>query len=126
MLVLPSPGDTVALRLRRKVRLLALRHLLTVRVGGLADLPRVQAAMTGLLRTDPEPLLEAIGGIDVLVPLLASASGAVRSDAAVARAVPHLLAGLAPHLAAAVTWRARGGNVGQTRPQISARKRLIT
>jgi len=85
--------------------MLALRHLLTVRAPALGDLERVQEALTVMLRSRPEPLLEAIGGLDVLAPLLASCSGALPSGPALRQAVPHLLAALAPHLASAIPWR---------------------
>ncbi len=99
MLVLPGPDDTVARRLRRKVRMMALRHLLTVRSRGpLSD------ALTTLLRTKPDVLLDAVGDLDVLVPLLASVSGALPASPALDLAVPTLLTRLSPELPAPVTW----------------------
>ncbi len=85
--------------------MVALRHLLSVRASGLPDLVRLQTALTKLLRTRPEALLDAVGTLDALVPLLASASGALPARDGLRRGVPHLLAALAPHLDAGLSWR---------------------
>jgi HEXXH motif-containing protein len=84
--------------------MLALRHLIAVRAPRIADLGRVQRVMTTLLRTRPDPLLQAIGALEVITPLLASISGALSPDRALRIAIPHLLTALTPDLPEAVPW----------------------
>ena len=68
-LALPQRGSHDVRTLRRKVRLLAARKLLTTAPTSLA------AALEHMLRQDPEPLLDAIGSPDVLPCVLAGARG---------------------------------------------------
>lgn len=110
MLVLPRSGDTTVERLLRKVRLLALRSLLLAPRAELpgelrSDLAALQQAGTDLLRRDPERLLEATEGMDVLPGLLLLAGRAAPSAEVLREVVPHLLAALAPALPGSLSWR---------------------
>lgn len=98
LLALPSPTDRTVHRLRRKVRLLAVRALLTSPLAGLTP-PRTRAMaavrrfVTQALAQDPDRVLLAIGSHDVLPSLLSLHSGAL-PVATCLRAVPALLARL--------------------------------
>ena len=88
-LTLPAPGDRTVARLRRKVRLLAVRALVTAHGG--ATLSRVQAWLTRALRSRPDAVLEAVGHPDVLAPALTLAAGMGRPRDLLDQAVPALL-----------------------------------
>ncbi len=95
-LLVPREGEQTTRSLVRKVRLLALRHLLTidaraVRIPGLGS---IQSVLTGLARSDAKRLLGAIGGPDVLPLLLVSQAGLHDTRACLAVAIPHLIAAL--------------------------------
>ncbi len=101
-LTLPSPGDRTQARIVHKVRLLALRHLLTLprAVRGVEGLARV---LTELARRDPARLLSAVGAPDVLPLLLCSLSRACETELILERAVPSLLVRLG-RLPEALLW----------------------
>ena len=85
-------------KLSRKVRLLALRHLLTAPPSALPERPgalfQVQQALTEAIKRDKGAVLAAIGAPDVMSPILVSLAG-VRPVADVLRLViPSLLAHL--------------------------------
>lgn len=98
LLVLPTAEDTRFASLRRKVRLLALRRLLTpepaLPQAHQAALARLAPVLTGLARTRKAELLEALGRPDVLVHLLLWQRGHGSPTAHVSAAVPALLAAL--------------------------------
>lgn len=105
-LLIPTAGERTFPGIARKVRLLALRHLLTVdprsvaRPRALADLQRV----LGRAARDQGPaLLEAVGQPDVLPLLLVSLEGIRAPGETLAVAVPNLLATLGA-LPEAVLW----------------------
>jgi HEXXH motif-containing protein len=103
-LAVPATRETHLASIRRKVRLLAARTLLTC-PPSLRGLGAVQAALTDALRRAPDPTLDALGTPDVLGPLLMLHDGI--GDVGVLReAVPALLAGLAARrlLPAPVIW----------------------
>lgn len=111
-LTLPAPDDSVCRVLQRKVRLVALKELLTfsgrgLGVGADAGIRRMQAVVKRAAKTDTSSVLAAVGAPDVLVPLLAMASG-LRGPATVARPmVTSLLAALAAERVAldeAIVW----------------------
>jgi HEXXH motif-containing protein len=97
-LALPSPTDKTIARLHRKVRLLAVRGLLTASLPGLSS-PRarvmasVRSFVTRALADAPELVLSAVGSPDVLPSLLSLQSGALPAQTCL-QAVPHLLARL--------------------------------
>ena len=105
LLALPAPGDRTLAGVARKVRLLAARIALT-RPGG-PGLQRLQRVLTEALRARPTATLAALGGVDVLAPLLALDVGAVGEDV-LEDAMPALLAALVAHgaLTEAVIWEA--------------------
>lgn len=80
-LCLPAPGDTTLAGLLRKVRLRALRALLSAPAApGMAPpsraaLPRAQVALAARAKADPEGTLAAIGAPDVLPALLCLEAG---------------------------------------------------
>jgi HEXXH motif-containing protein len=98
-LTLPSPGDSTARTLRRKVRLVALRTLLTTDGAGLgpragAGLNQIQRVLHRVARSDSAGLLEVIGQPDIEVPLLVMAAGLRRPEEILPTLVPSLLMGL--------------------------------
>ena len=108
-LTLPAPGGPFP-RFQRKVRLLALRRLLT---WPLADLPptlrtslaRLRPVLTATARRHPATTLQAIGAPDVLPRLLSLSHPDVDPAALLAAAGPDLLAALPPRtLPEAVLW----------------------
>lgn len=93
-LTLPADGDRSVAQLERKLSLLVLETLLTVRAPGL-PLARLAAFLTQIARsTHKNALLAALANADVRTPLLALRSGLVRPEVALADAVPALLAAL--------------------------------
>lgn len=99
-LALPASGEGTFAGLERKLRLLALRRLLTCAPLGLppaqaAALPRLQALLAGVARTHPTALREALACPDVLAPLLVLEAGLGAPAALIAAAVPPLLLKLA-------------------------------
>ena len=92
-LAVPSASDRTMLSLRRKLRLLTLQTLLTApRIASACD--RLNAALMPLAKSNSAGVLEAVGSVDVMVPLLAMRSGMLSPDEALGRAVPTLLASL--------------------------------
>jgi len=87
-LLLPPPGDATFSRLHRKVRLLALRRLLSHPLHGLR--PR----LIELARRRSAPTLAAIGSPDVLCALLVWERGLRPTEPLLSRLVPDLLAAL--------------------------------
>ena len=111
-LTLPSPHDSACRVLQRKVRLVALKELLTFSgnaLGSRADagVRQMQAVVQRAAKADTASVLAAVGSPDVMVPLLAMASG-LRSPAAVAEPmVASLFAALASERVAldeAIVW----------------------
>jgi len=98
-LTLPPPGDDTQARFVNNLRLLALRTLLSQR-----ELGAVGHALAELHDRAPNVVLEALGAIDVLTPLLVLQRGAGDPAVQLRAAVPTLLASLAGQLAAPVTW----------------------
>ena len=90
-LVLPARGAHDVQTLRRKVRLIATRKLLTTAP------PSLAAPLEHMLRQDPEPLLDAIGSPDVLPCLLAGDVGG---------AIPNLIASM-PAASESLLWSGR-------------------
>jgi HEXXH motif-containing protein len=98
-LTLPSPGEGASRSLVKKVRLIALKELLTL--SGAALGPRaqsgwatIQAVVQRGLKTDPASVLAAVGSPDVLAPLLSLASAVRDPSAILPSLVPSLLASL--------------------------------
>lgn len=95
LLTLPRTGDRTMPRLTRKVRLLAVRHLLTAT---LPDKPTalvaVQRVLMRALKRDDAAVLDAIGQPDVLPWLLLSQQGMWSTAECLRAAVPNLLAAL--------------------------------
>ena len=121
LLCLPSDTDNTVPRLRHKVRLVALKALLTANPGGLPSrmglsLSTVQRVIQSMVRTDKAVVLAAIGAPDVLNPLLVLAVG-MRPPAEVLRsAIPALMASLQPNARAvpeAILWEAEVHDVPQ-------------
>lgn len=97
--VLPSSGQGELKAVLGKLRLLALRRLLSVSSGALqaplaGPTRRLTQALPLWLRAAPAGLT-ALESPEVLTPLLAWDSGALAAPAALSLAVPHLLSGLA-------------------------------
>lgn len=97
-LTLPGPNDRTVARLQRKVRLLAVRTLLTAPSTGVGartarSLQAARRFLSGVLRDDPEALLRAVGSPDVLPSLLCLQSRALPPERCFA-AIPGLLARL--------------------------------
>jgi len=111
---LPPEGDTSARRAMRKVRLIALRTLLTWPTRGLS--PRVarglvalQGALVPLTKRAPDAALEIVGGPDALVQILVHADRNRPPEALLRELVPHVLfqigrRGLTRLLGEAVLW----------------------
>ena len=98
-LALPDGDDLTVGRLQRKVRLLALRGLLSGSLSGLgpgrrSTMAAVRSFLTETLRSTPDLVVDAVGSPDVLPSLLALDSGAAPGETAL-RAIPSLLARLA-------------------------------
>ncbi len=94
-LALPSSSDKTVQRLRRKVRLLAVRGLLTASLAGLSpararSVASVRAFVTRALSTHPDVVLAAVGSPDVLPSLLSMQSGALPTETCL-QAIPQLL-----------------------------------
>ena len=91
-LALPEPGDKAYRSLLRKVRLLALRHLLeNATAGTLAVLAPV---LTRLAREHSRLLLQLVGLHDVLTPVLCHRAGLCGLSPVLEGAVPTLLTAL--------------------------------
>ncbi|TNF26475.1 MAG: hypothetical protein EP329_21225 [Deltaproteobacteria bacterium] len=113
---LPAEGDTSARRAMRKVRLLALRELLTWPTRGLSPrvargLAALQGALVPLTKRAPDEALAIVGGPDVLVQILVHADRNRPPEGLLRELVPHVLfqigrRGLARHLGEAVLWDA--------------------
>lgn len=101
-LTLPAPGDRTLERIVRKVRLLALRHLLTLPAPA-PQLPALQRALAAIAQRQRGQLLQAVGAPDVLPLLLCSLSGAQPAAPILDQAIPNLLAQLG-RLPEALLW----------------------
>ena len=100
-LTLPVPGEKTAKTLRKKVRLIALRELLTVSAASLgpraeASMRRIQAGIQRMVRENATGVLNAIGDPDVHVPLLVLASALRPPEQILPSLVPALLSRLHP------------------------------
>jgi HEXXH motif-containing protein len=98
-LLLPAPGSATFPRLARKVRLLALRTLLTaprdaLPPGQAAALAQAQRAVAEAARDHKSALLHALGSPDVLAPLLVLRAGLRAPGPLLGDAVPRLLLAL--------------------------------
>jgi len=98
-LTLPPSGDKTAKTLCKKVRLVALRELLTVSAASLgpranAGMTRIQAGVQRLVKEEPAGLLDVIGMPDIQVPLLVMASGLRGPETILPSLIPSLLTGL--------------------------------
>lgn len=91
--MLPEAGDLQLQRVLHKVRLLALRRLLTLEAPSAlrAPLGRLQRALAQALTSESRVVFAAIGSCDVLCPLLALEAGAVKAESALSAAIPALL-----------------------------------
>jgi HEXXH motif-containing protein len=90
-LAVPAPGDASLATIRRKVRLLAARSLLTAPWRPGAEVRRVLEAA---LRARPDDVLDVIGGPDVLAGALIVHGGAGRPEDVLPDTFASLLAGL--------------------------------
>ena len=108
-LTLPGEGARTSGRIIRKVRLLALRHLLTVNARELGDVAASMATLHRVLavavKRDSKRVLAAVGSPDVLPWLLVSIEGFRPIEQCIRAAVPSLLATLST-LPEAVLWDA--------------------
>ena len=100
LLALPAEHDARLASLSRKLRLLALRTLLTRPLDGLSEpvrraLPRLTSALLAASRKNGARVAAAIGDPDVLPRLLALEAGVADPDSMLRLAVPALLAALA-------------------------------
>ena len=98
-MTLPSPGEKTSRTLGKKVRLIAVKELLTLSAAALG--PRAQAGWGTLqsvvqrgLRSDSSAVLEAVGHPNVLPGLLAMASGLRSPSQILPGLVPSLMASL--------------------------------
>jgi HEXXH motif-containing protein len=99
-LLLPESGAGALASILRKLRLLALRRLLSQPPSGLPPalrgaLERLQAVLPGLARRSQAAVLDALGAVDVLGPLLCLERGAVSAARVLPELAPSLLARLA-------------------------------
>ena len=94
-LLLPDPDAPRFARLARKVRLLALRRLLTLRATAVPSragaLARAQAVISQAARSHKDAVLEALGTPDVLAPLLVLARDLRPPGPLLDEALPSLL-----------------------------------
>lgn len=98
-LLLPPDADATFARLRKKVRLLALRRLLSSPLRGL------RPKLVDLARRRAGPTLEALGSPDVLCSLLVWEQGLRPAEPLIDRLVPDLLAAIDPRtLLEALQW----------------------
>jgi len=98
-LSLPAPGERTLCSLQKKVRLVALRELLTVSAIGLgrranAGMNQIQRALQRVARKDAAALLDVVGMPDVQAPLLVMASGIRSPKEILPSLVPNLLVAL--------------------------------
>ena len=111
-LSLPGPGDNLSRKLDRKVRLIALRELLSMQCAGMGSrashsLSHLQSVVERLAREDPETMLSLVGRPDVQVPLLVSAAGLRPPEQTLSVLVPALFGGLSTlgrRLGEAIVW----------------------
>lgn len=97
-LALPSPDDTTMARLTRKLRLLVLQRLLVTPPASLPPpssgaLGRLQPFLQRLAedKNRARVLLDALGGVEIMMPMLFAESGQLTLNDALRRAVPSLL-----------------------------------
>ncbi len=112
-LAVPSPGDPALAALRRKVRLLAARGLLTAPTSGLParmarSLPAVQRGLEASLRAHPDAVLDVVGSPDVLAGALCVYGGALGAAEVLPETIASLVAGLAARraLPESILWEA--------------------
>jgi len=111
-LSLPGPADSLSRKLDRKVRLIALRELLSLRTTGLGarashSVQHLQSVVERLAREQPKAMLDIVGLPDVQAPLLVMAAGLRPVDQIVGSLVPALFAGLSTlgrQLGEAIVW----------------------
>lgn len=99
-LTLPIEGQTPMKDLTHKLRLLALRELLTCAppVGPVGTtLVALQRQMPALLKQDSASVLTLLGRPEVLTPLLCLKSGVGDASDLLAEMMPHFIAGLKPN-----------------------------
>ncbi|MEQ9318669.1 MAG: HEXXH motif-containing putative peptide modification protein [Polyangiaceae bacterium] len=97
-LALPSGDDTTMTRLTRKLRLLVLQRLLVTPPSSVpapvsGALSRLQGILQQLAKDKGRArvLLDVLGRVEIMMPLLFAESGQLRIDDALRRAVPSLL-----------------------------------
>ena len=98
-LSLPAEGDNTARALRKKVRLVALRELLTVSASALGPrangaMIKIQAVLQRVARSNSAGLLGVVGLVDIQPQLLVLASGLRTPAQVLPRLVPTLLSAL--------------------------------
>jgi HEXXH motif-containing protein len=111
-LSLPGPADSLSRKLDRKVRLIALRELLSLSAAGLGarashGVGHLQAVVERLAREQPKAILEIVGMPDVQAPLLVLAAGLRPPEEVLAKLVPAVFAGLSTmgrQLGEAIVW----------------------
>jgi len=111
-LSLPGATDSLSRKLERKVRLIALRELLSLNAKSMGPRPahgvgHLQAVVERLAREQPEAMLDIVGLPDVEVPLLVSASGLRSPEQTLSQLVPALFSGLSTlgrRLGEAIVW----------------------
>ena len=111
-LSLPGAQDSLSRKLDRKVRLIALRELLSMQGAGMGarashSLGHVQSVVERLAREDPESMVRIVGLPDVLTPLLVSAAGLRPPEQTLSILIPALFSGLSTlgrGLGEAVVW----------------------
>ncbi len=113
-LSLPGPNDGVARKLERKIRLIALRELLSMDGSAMGPrsahgLSHLQNVVERLTREQPEEMLRVLGHPDVQVPLLVSAAGLRPPSTTLGHLAPAIFAGLSSlgrRLGEAIVWEA--------------------
>ncbi|NOY28366.1 MAG: hypothetical protein GXP62_21110 [Oligoflexia bacterium] len=113
LLTLPAPGDRTMATIQRKLRLLALRRLLSQDLGAPSLPPGLAQSITALrrvlvaaVRRNKAAVLDLLGGPDLLTWLLCLEAGLRTPRQSLAEVGPTLLAGLASAglVAEPITW----------------------
>jgi HEXXH motif-containing protein len=111
-LSLPGPADSLSRKLDRKVRLIALRELLSISGAGMGarashGVGHLQSVVERLAREQPKAILEIVGLPDVQAPLLVMAAGLRSPEQVLEQLVPALFSGLSTmgrQLGEAIVW----------------------